>query len=376
MSRLLRCNRCGQEHETPMPVPNILGFTTPVKAENWAVMTLGPGPLPARYDLCEDCAEVLVEQFMVGAAVAPITQPMAQVVLPHDPMTDCQLVWNPGKGGFLCYHDDPELYQALIIDNAQNVAEGVPERKICSVCFCISHKGKPCSSTGCECRVDEKGQKVVPCGHTMAGTPCDWDKCRWVKCKDCDCTAAQPMTCQCSCHPVKTVQEWGLEKARKVQARITQLGEDMHTAGWAHSIQQTCSAACSEQHTYGEHCILEGVVQVKKDVPGQIMPPACGAECGETAPDGSMPNPHHTYNLGTCLMNKDTARAVLVVCPVCKEDGSMSGLVKHMADQHQMSPDYANCQWVDARGYNLDGRLISQQGEDLTEAYSEQEAAE
>ena len=330
-----------------MPVPNLLGFTAPVKAEGWAVMTLGPGPLPARYDLCEDCAEVLVEQFMVGAAVAPITQPAAQVVLPHDPMTDCQLVWNPGKGGFLCYHDDPELYHALIIDNAQNVAEGVPE------------------------------QKTVPCGHTMAGTPCDWDKCRWVRCKDCDCTSAESVACQCSCHPVKTIQDWADKKRRdmdsQLMTRIGQLASDVETAGVAHAAPVRCSRHCSEQHTYLEGCILDGVV--RKDmanVPGQIMPPACGPECGETAPDGSMPNPHHTYNLGTCLMNRDTAQAVLVVCPVCKDEGSMSGIVTHMAE-HGYVPDYANHQWVDARGYNLDGRLISQQGEDLTEAYSEQE---
>lgn len=330
-----------------MPVPNLLGFTAPVKAEGWAVMTLGPGPLPARYDLCEDCAEVLVEQFMVGANVHAITQPPGMNVLPHDnvPYQDCLLAFDPDAGKFVCEHDDPERFRKLCTDRAQNVAEGVPE------------------------------QKTVPCGHTMAGTPCDWDKCRWVRCKDCDCTSAESGACQCSCHPVKTVQEWGLEKARKVQARITQLGEDMHTAGWAHSIVQRCGDACSEQHTYTSGCLLDGVVQVKKDVPGQIMPPACGAECGGTNPDGSMTNPHHTYSLGTCLMNKDTARAILVVCPVCKEEGSLSGITSHMAE-HGYQPDYANAQWVNERGYNLDGRLISQQGEDLTEAYSEQEAAE
>lgn len=319
-----------------MPVPNILGITPPVKAENWSIMTLGPGPLPARYDLCQDCTEVLVEQFMVGANVHAITQPPGQNILPHDnvPYQDCLLAFDPEVGGFVCEHDDPERFLKLQRDRAQNVAEGVPEQAV--------------------------------------------DKTNWVRCKDCDCTSAESVACQCSCHPVKTVQEWGLEKTRQVQARIGQLASDMHTAGWAHSIVQSCSAACSEQHTYGEHCILEGVVQApgKSEPVGQIMPPACGAECGETAPDGSMPNPHHTYNFGTCLMNKDTARAVLVVCPVCKEEGSMSGLVSHMAEQHQMSPDYVNAQWVDARGYNLDGRLISQQGEDLTEAYSEQEAAE
>lgn len=301
-----------------MPVPNLLGFTAPVKAEGWAVMTLGPGPLPARYDLCEDCAEVLVEQFMVGANVHAITQPPGMNVLPHDnvPYQDCLLAFDPDAGKFVCEHDDPERFLKLQRDRVQNVAEGVPEQ---------------------------------------VATPTEG---------------------------VPTIQDWADKKRQDMDAqlrdRIGQLAGDMHTAGWAHSIVQRCGDACSEQHTYTSGCLLDGVVQApgKSEPVGQIMPPACGPECGEVNPDGSMPNPHHTYNLGTCLMNKDTAHAVLVVCPVCKEEGSMSGLVSHMAEQHQMSPDYANHQWVDGQGYNLDGRLISQQGEDLTEAYSEQEAAE
>lgn len=316
-----------------MPVPNLLGFTAPVKAEGWAVMTLGPGPLPSRYDLCEDCAEVLVEQFMVGANVHAITQPPGMNILPHDnvPYQDCLLAFDPELGGFVCEHDDPERFRKLCTDRAQNVAEGVPERKICSNCGCVSHKEfGPCSSTGCECTVDDTGKKVP------------------------------------------TLQDWADKKRgdldRQLMTRIGQLAGDMHTAGWAHSIVQRCGDACSEQHTHTSGCLLDGVVQVKKDVPGQIMPPACGAEC-----DPKMGN--HTNVLGTCMNNPSTGQAVLVVCPVCKEEGSLGGIIAHMVE-HGYQPDYANAQWVDGRGYNLDGRLISQQGEDLTEAYSEQEAAE
>lgn len=347
MSRLLRCNRCGQERETPMPVPNILGIVAPVKADDWAIMTLGPGPLPARYDLCEDCTEVLVEQFLVGATVAPITQPAAQVVLPHDPMTDCQLVWNPGKGGFLCYHDDPELYHALIIDNAQNVAEGVPEKpvRICSECGCVSHrKFGPCSSTGCECTLTN----TAPDGKTYAKPAADQplDPEALYYCPG-DCGGRIPgkgiVDHMSKAHQMapskkpnkagqwikfKTLQEWGGERLDKIgqelQAKIGQVADDMHTAGWAHSIVQRCSAACSEAHTYVEGCILKGVVQ----------PPQSDLEREldkEAKTEFLAPNPcGHMYPGTPCDWN------------------------------HCATP----------------GRLISQQGEDLTEAYSPQEAAE
>lgn len=130
--RLIRCNRCGLEDETETPMPNpLFGFTVGKRVPNWTLLTVeNDKGSTDRLDLCEDCKEVLLLQFMAGAGVAPITQPEATAKFPHQPMTDCQLVWNPGKGGFLCYHDDPELYRALIIDNAQNVAEGVPPEKV------------------------------------------------------------------------------------------------------------------------------------------------------------------------------------------------------------------------------------------------------
>lgn len=333
MSRLVRCNRCGAEGDVTLKpsgvavVDAMAAFAGMSKFTKWTSMVLSPlaGMVKVKTvaaDLCEDCTEILVEQFLTGAAIAPITQPLTQVVLPHDPMTDCQLVWAPGKGRFLCYHEDPELYHALIIDNAQNVAEGVPEqpvRKICSRCLCVSHKGKPCSSTGCEC-VDKTGW--VTCTH---GEPCG-------------CTSAQGMTndearCTCPCH---------------LRYKVDQIAEDMITAGVAHAVPQRYSPA---------------------DVPGQIMPPTCGAEC-----QPELGN--HTNVLGACLNNPSTGAAVLVVCPVCKEEGSLGRLVQHMETQHDLQPDYKNAQWVDPQGYNLEGRLISQQGEDLTEAYSPQEPAE
>lgn len=316
-----------------MPVPNLLGFTAPVKAEGWAVMTLGPGPLPARYDLCEDCAEVLVEQFMVGANVHAITQPPGMNILPHDnvPYQDCLLAFDPEAGGFVCEHDDPERFRKLCTDRAQNVAEGVPEKpvRICSECGCTAHRQfGPCSSTGCECTLTNTAPDGKTYTKPAADQPLDPEALYY--CPG-DCGGRIPgkgiVDHMYKAHQMapskkpdkagqwvkfKTVQEWGDEKAQQVQARIGQLAGDMHTAGWAHSIQQTCSAACSEQHTYGEHCILEGVVQ---------------------APASELPAPNpcgHMYPGTPCDWN------------------------------HCATP----------------GRLISQQGEDLTEAYSEQEPAE
>lgn len=295
MSRLVRCNRCGTEGDVTLKpsgvavVDAMAAFSGMSKFGKWSSLVLSPlaGMVKTRTlqaDLCEDCTGVLVEQFLVGGAVAPITQPLTQVVLPHEPMTDCQLVWNPGKGRFLCYHEDPELYHALILDNAQNVAEGVPEKPVAEI----------------------------------------------------------PL----------------MERAR-------QLSDDVAMAGYAHAVPQRCSVACSEAHTYREGCLLANIAQ---GVPGQISPPACGSECDPAAGN-------HTNQLGTCLNNPDTSRAIAVVCPVCKSEGSLAGIIAHMAE-HGYQPDYPNAQWVDQRGYNLDGRLISQQGEDLTEAYSEQEPAD
>src|SRR3546814_2564059 len=45
-------------------------------------------------------------------------------------MTDCMLVWDPERGGFLCEHDDSERYHKLCRDQAQNCAEGVPPQDV------------------------------------------------------------------------------------------------------------------------------------------------------------------------------------------------------------------------------------------------------
>jgi hypothetical protein len=292
MSKLLRCNRCGQEQELREIAREDNAITRTMGAlsgmtemRGWTQVKLGAFGFPVKppvihFDLCEDCHGVLVEQFMKGAKVEAITQPPGMNQLPHDnvPYQDCLLAFDPDQGRFVCEHDDPERFLWLQRNRAQNVAEGVPE----------------------------------------------------------------------------------------LQAQIGQLAEDVATAGVAHAAPQRCSPACSEMHTYVAGCLLAKVVT---DVPGQIMPPTCGADC---APDlGS-----HTNVLGTCLNNPDTGRAIAVVCPVCKEEGSLGRLVQHMAEQHDLQPDYKNAQWVDPQGYNLEGRLISQQGEDLTEAYSPQEPAE
>src|SRR3546814_859163 len=108
MSRIMRCNRCGAEQEAELNFSFSKGGEVTV-LDNWArVMVIHKSPQPEvmgrrdGFDLCEDCREILVEQFFKGAAVAPITQPLVQTILPHQPMTDCMLVWDPERGGLLC----------------------------------------------------------------------------------------------------------------------------------------------------------------------------------------------------------------------------------------------------------------------------------
>jgi len=126
--KLLRCNRCKAEVDLPEMAKGDAPLTQTMRAmagwskmKGWAhlkVERLGSliKPPTQMMDLCEDCLEVLLEQFLVGAPVAPITTPQEQTALPHQPMLDCQLVWNPGKGQLLCRHDDPELFDALVVD--------------------------------------------------------------------------------------------------------------------------------------------------------------------------------------------------------------------------------------------------------------------
>lgn len=306
-------------------VDAMAAFAGVSKFNKWTSLVLSPlaGMVKLKAvtaDLCEDCTEVLTEQFLVGARVEAITKPAGQNILPHDgiPYQDCLLAFDPELGRLVCEHDDPERFLKLQRDRVQNVAEGVPE------------------------------QKAIPCGHIYAGTPCDWNVCH------------QP-------EPVKITQEDIRRMDEGLMERVGQLAEDVETAGYAHARVNRCSAACSEAHTYVEGCLLANIVS---DVPGQIMPPTCGSEC---APELGQ----HTNTVGTCLNNPTTGQAVEVVCPVCKGRGSLGRLVAHMAEAHEMEPDYPNAQWVSSKdGKNLDGRLISQQGEDLTEAYSEQEPAE
>lgn len=138
MSRLARCNRCGAEHEIMAPeksqknaAANLVATLN--KMDGWKALTVtgwGLFKTSQTYDLCVDCVEIFVEQFLKGASVAPITQPLVQTILPHQPMTDCMLVWDPERGGFLCEHDDSERYHKLCRDQAQNAAEGVPPQDI------------------------------------------------------------------------------------------------------------------------------------------------------------------------------------------------------------------------------------------------------
>lgn len=166
-----------------MPQQNILfGLVAPAKIPSWSRIKVEETPAQEGVmgrgetaDLCEDCREVFVEQFMKGAAIAAITQPAGKVALPHEDTLyqDCLLAFDPERGGLICEHDDPERFLRLQRDRVQNVAEGVPE----------------------------------------------------------------------------------------IQAKIDQVVQDVQTTGYAHSVPQRCSEACSEQHTYEGQCLLAGVVR-------------------------------------------------------------------------------------------------------------------
>ena len=138
MSQLIRCNRCGTEEDVPQEKPSILGIrSVPRLSARWNRVIITKVPTREGtegktdiLDLCEDCREILEEQFLKGAAVAPITQPLVQTILPHQPMTDCMLVWDPERGNFLCEHDHPARYHKLCRDQAQNAAEGVPAQDV------------------------------------------------------------------------------------------------------------------------------------------------------------------------------------------------------------------------------------------------------
>src|SRR3546814_8902282 len=80
MSRIMRCNRCGAEQEAELNFSFSKGGEV-TGLDNWArVMVIHKSPQPEvmgrrdGFDLCEDCREILVEQFFKGAAVAPITR--------------------------------------------------------------------------------------------------------------------------------------------------------------------------------------------------------------------------------------------------------------------------------------------------------------
>lgn len=225
MSKLLRCNRCGQDQELREVIGEDNGLVKMTSAmgaaadlKGWAQIKVAAFGFPLKppvksFDLCPDCREVFLLQFMEAAEVAAITQPPGQNVLPHDnvPFQDCLLAFDPEKGGFICEHDDPERFLWLQRNRAQNVAEGVPERKICSECGCVAHREfGPCSSTGCQCMV-------------------------------------------------------GLTE------KIDQVVADVKTAGYAHSVVQRCSEACHEAHTYVAGCLLAGVVQPPVIQPGRLI---------------------------------------------------------------------------------------------------------
>ncbi len=200
--RLIRCNRCGVEAETPMPERNVLfGLVAPAKIPAWSRVIVEETPAKenvmgrhVKADMCEDCREVFVEQFMKGAKVEAITQTVGQNPFPHDDILyqDCLLAFDPERGRLICEHDDPARFHKLCRDRAQNVAEGVPEQKV----------------------------ETLPPGDYLV--------------------SAEDMQ----------RMDTGL------LAKIGQLASDMQTAGYAHSVPQRCSEACSEQHTYERPCLM------------------------------------------------------------------------------------------------------------------------
>lgn len=233
MSRITRCNRCGAEAEIKAGDKSFRGNTTTPQdvirriasgmgdLKAWRSVSIvgfpqveNVRPDEERYDLCEDCVEVFLLQFMKGAEVAAVTKPAHMTALPHDPYQDCLLAWDPRAGGFICEHDDPARFKTLYTDRIQNVAEGVPELQAkigevaeemhtsgwahstvqrcsaacseahtyvegcilagvvqpadqprrftpCRYCNCTEHLGLRCSSTGCHCLVSTDGEELT-----------------------------------------------------------------------------------------------------------------------------------------------------------------------------------------------------------------------
>lgn len=302
MSSWIRCNRCGTEvdvsamagsPESVNPLVKTLGVLSGIKSlSKWTRVDVAMAsgsyiasvkPAPVRFDLCEDCREVLLEQFMVGAEVAAITQPSGRNPLPHDnqPYQDCLLAFDPSKGRFICEHDDPERFLKLQRDRAQNVAEGVPEQPVkitqdqirqmdaepgtvwnpgtkkyitrdedpelfdaltsdyqgmvqpsdrpypvCRYCNCTGHPGLKCSSTGCDCLVSEQGEEL---------------------------SAAY------------SSQEPAGAEITRVQKMVHLMVQDTETAEATGSIPQRCGSKCDEAHTYKGKCLLkEAVDEVRR----------------------------------------------------------------------------------------------------------------
>lgn len=141
--KLIRCNRCGDEMEVTQDAGLgglMKAMTMFGEARRWSRIQLAKpsgqegvmGDLRV-FDLCEDCREIFLLQFMTGAEIAAITKRADQTPLPHNPMTDCQLVFDPSAGRFVCYHDDPERFHKLTTDVLQDVVEGVPAKEIAEI---------------------------------------------------------------------------------------------------------------------------------------------------------------------------------------------------------------------------------------------------
>lgn len=202
MSRVTRCNRCAAEVITDPPVrtfgqaPDLrssllefgraLSGWRSVNMMGWP-MAENVQPAAETFDLCEDCVEVFLLQFMKGARIEAITQPADQTDLPHQPQLDCLLAFDPERGGFICEHDDPERYGQLVVEAQESRA--------------ISEQ------------VDTSG---------------------WVKCPTCQCTAANSPGCACHCH---------------LQYRAAELVSDVTTAGAAHAFPQRLISTDGEDLT-------------------------------------------------------------------------------------------------------------------------------
>lgn len=314
--KLLRCNRCGQEQEIQQVAAEDSPLSKMASTMNGMAAMKG-------------WTQVKLVKFGF-----PLQPPVTSV----DLCEDCREVFSEQfmKGASV---------HAITMPPGQNVLphDNVPFQD-CLLAFDPEKGGFICEHDDPERFLKLQADRAQ---NVAEGVPEQAvDKTGWVTCNhgiQCGCTSAEGMDnngarCTCPCHlrfsKTKTLQERGLEqKAPSIgdwadairdpdhplrptldenRRKIAGMADDMKTAGYAHSIPQRCAGDACSE----QHTYTEGCL-----LAGVVRAPS----------ENPAPNPcGHMYPGTPCDWN------------------------------HCATP----------------GRLISQQGEDLTEAYSEQEAAE